>query len=410
MIVYSSIDAASKSLTGDVSSLTIEANDPAISVSDAWSLEGSSLVSINVDLQTQVGPNWISVVPINSFSSNGQTAVAGSSIGDGYSIHANPNGGFGFGPVTKVDFDTAYRVHGLTQNACSTSFDEACHGDLNGDSLVGVDDLLLVIGSWGQVGDGTFRPIGDIAPMPSGDCIVNVEDLLAAIELFNTDCNTYGACCLSGKSCEILTFEDCSELNGSYEGDGTFCEDTSCVEEVGACCLTPFKCVDSLTQSECIAFYGQFQGENTACAIDTCEVSGDHCSVAVSYSIGQNAYSTIGAFDSGFGLPDDTECEWLNWEPGTPDTWGKFTPDSSGIVDISLCNSNFDTSLVIYQGDHCGQLAQIACNGDAEGEDGCQQYYSAVYDLPVEQGEMYFIRISGWNSESGSGICTIDAE
>ena len=53
-----------------------------------------------------------------------------------------------------------------------------------GDGLVNVDDLLLIINSWGACGSGACS--ADIAP-PGGDGLVNVDDLLMII-------NGWGAC------------------------------------------------------------------------------------------------------------------------------------------------------------------------------------------------------------------------
>ena len=48
-----------------------------------------------------------------------------------------------------------------------------------------------------------------------------------------------GACCLEDGTCEFLTGTQCSGMNGTYQGDGTSCEDASCSIQ-----LTPF--LDSL--------------------------------------------------------------------------------------------------------------------------------------------------------------------
>jgi len=55
-----------------------------------------------------------------------------------------------------------------------------------GDGLVNVQDLLAVIGAWGACGNPSNCP-ADIAPAPLGDDLVNVQDLLAVI-------GAWGAC------------------------------------------------------------------------------------------------------------------------------------------------------------------------------------------------------------------------
>ena len=52
---------------------------------------------------------------------------------------------------------------------------------LTEEEFFGVDDVLAVIANFNNSGDGTFRPVGDVAPFPNGDCLVNVDDLLEVI-------------------------------------------------------------------------------------------------------------------------------------------------------------------------------------------------------------------------------------
>ena len=68
-----------------------------------------------------------------------------------------------------------------------------CATDISGpgdapDGVVGVDDILKVIEQFNQSGDGTFRPRGDCAPLPNGDCLVNVDDLLEVIGSYGDEC------------------------------------------------------------------------------------------------------------------------------------------------------------------------------------------------------------------------------
>lgn len=68
----------------------------------------------------------------------------------------------------------------------------ACAADVDGDGIVAVSDVLGIIGSWGACGDGTFRPTGDIAPLPNGDCCVDVADVLAVIASWGYECEPGG--------------------------------------------------------------------------------------------------------------------------------------------------------------------------------------------------------------------------
>ena len=67
-----------------------------------------------------------------------------------------------------------------------------CASDIDGSGAVTVDDLLAVIGAWGQCGDGTFRPAGDVAPLPNGDCCIDVNDVLQLISDFGLECDPGG--------------------------------------------------------------------------------------------------------------------------------------------------------------------------------------------------------------------------
>jgi hypothetical protein len=60
---------------------------------------------------------------------------------------------------------------------CIDDCPECCPADLNGDGVISVDDLLLLISYWGQAG-------GDI----NGDGTTNVDDLLELLTLFGQPC------------------------------------------------------------------------------------------------------------------------------------------------------------------------------------------------------------------------------
>jgi agmatine deiminase len=75
---------------------------------------------------------------------------------------------------------------------------EAIVGDLNGDGVVDVADLLILFNNWG--------------PCP------------------------YGACCLAGGGCTIESAADCAAIGGTYQGDGVSCGDVQCPLPPGQSC------------------------------------------------------------------------------------------------------------------------------------------------------------------------------
>jgi hypothetical protein len=235
----------------------------------------------------------------------------------------------------------------------------ACATDVTGDGNVDVADLLGVIDNWGDCGDGTYRPIGDV----DGDCCVDVIDLLQIVSEWDIQCVITGACCANDFTCSELSANNCSEMGGTYYGD------------------------------------------ETSCANTTCPGAGDECSVAMIANLGANTYETNTATPSN-PEPDSSMCSgtYMNWN-NSQDIWFVWTAELSGNAHFTTCDgSSYDTSMAIYEGT-CSN--QVACNGDANGENGCQSYYSAV-DFNVTMGEIYYIRIGGWEGATGNGTLTIE--
>ncbi|MCC7292406.1 MAG: hypothetical protein IT449_10140 [Phycisphaerales bacterium] len=84
------------------------------------------------------------------------------------------------------------------------------------------------------------------------------------------------------------------------------------------------------------------------------------------------------------------------------DVWHTWRATCSGQARFSLCGSNFDTVLSVYDG--CGG-AQLACNNDAP--EGCvREDNSVVAAFPVTDRERYWIRVSGASGETGPYVLT----
>jgi|GEM_PF-2723061 choice-of-anchor B domain-containing protein len=235
----------------------------------------------------------------------------------------------------------------------------SCSTDVDGNGYVGVSDILAVIDNWGVCGDGTFRPDGDV----DGSCCVDVSDLLSIVAVWGSECVVTGSCCLSDFSCSELSENACAEMGGDYVGD------------------------------------------ETSCANTTCPGAGDEFATAMTAQTGANAYETNSATPSS-PEPDDSMCSgtYMNWN-NSADIWFAWTADFSGNAHFTTCDSSsFDTSMALYVG---SEDNQVTCNGDDNGENGCQSYYSA-FDYSVQEGSTYYIRIGGWEGETGSGTLTIE--
>ncbi len=277
-----------------------------------------------------------------------------------------------------------------------------CPEDVDEDGLVAVGDILATVGNWGDCGDGTYRPLGDV----DGDCCVTVGDLLSIIAVWGNDCAPTGACCLPGGGCsDAVTEATCIAAGGDYSGDDSNCASANCPEP-GACCFDDGTCAFTMA-TDCAALGGGFQGEGTNCKTTDCPVAGagDECSAPLVAVNGANPFETNTATPSS-PEPDESQCSgtYLDWS-NCQDIWFLYTPSTSGSVHFTTCDAtSYDTSMALYAGS-CDN--QVACNGDASGENGCQAYYSAI-DFNVEAGEAYYIRIGGWQGDTGEGVLTID--
>jgi len=235
----------------------------------------------------------------------------------------------------------------------------SCVNDIDGDGYVNVNDILSLIGNWDICGDGSFRPVGDV----DGSCCVDVSDLLQVIGVWGSECIVTGACCLPDFSCTEVSENACAALSGDYYGD------------------------------------------NVLCANTVCPGAGDECTTAMLANLGGNMFDTTTATPSS-PEPDDSQCSgtYMNWN-NSQDIWFAWTADFSGNAHFTTCDSSsYDTSMAIYAGS-CSN--QVACNGDGSDGNGCQSYYSAV-DVNVALGEVYYIRIGGWEGAVGSGTLTIE--
>ena len=198
---------------------------------------------------------------------------------------------------------------------------------------------------------------------------------------------------------------DCpAESCGGGGGDGT-----------GACCVGT-ECADDLSSDECSTFGGTYQGDDSSCNSTDCGGGGggdgDTCADAIEANLGVNAFDTTQNSDSGFGEPDDSQCAdtYLDWS-SSPDSWFSWTAPGDGTASFTTCDvSSFDTSVVLYSGSDCGSLQQIACNGDAADSSGCQDYHSQIDGISVGAGELYYIRVGGWQGATGAGTLTIDGD
>jgi len=78
-----------------------------------------------------------------------------------------------------------------------------------------------------------------------------------------------GACCFADGDCvDSTTFQACTSVGGSYEGNFTTCAGLNCLQPIGACCGTDW--CRNLVEVDCIDIEGDWLGNNTNCADFIC--------------------------------------------------------------------------------------------------------------------------------------------
>jgi len=75
-------------------------------------------VSIPVNASLPAGTYYVGVMPMNPFATNGQTGIAGSTLGGGANAYqACPTGAFGSGTLWNIAVNGAYRVEAIPEPA-----------------------------------------------------------------------------------------------------------------------------------------------------------------------------------------------------------------------------------------------------------------------------------------------------
>ena len=118
----------------------------------------------------------------------------------------------------------------------------------------------------------------------------------------------------------------------------------------------------------------------------------------------------LGIVRTVFGLfalrTENGDCIYLDWGD-SPDAWFVYEASSPGQLNITLCPSDYDTSVVVYRG-ACGSLVRVACDDDS-----CQLngplYTSKILNLPIDAAT-YYIRVGGWEGDSGTATFGVEFE
>ncbi len=138
----------------------------------------------------------------------------------------------------------------------------------------------------------------------------------------------------------------------------------------------------------------------TSAAFAQSSPANDNCSNASEIYLGTTAFTTVDATTDGIAHP---ECV-VGIDGGQTfyDVWYTYTAGATGTLVISTCNIvDYDSDIVAYLGDNCGNLELLGCNDDGTG---CGDY-SSYLEVDVYFGERITIRLGSYNSTTipGSG-------
>ena len=123
----------------------------------------------------------------------------------------------------------------------------------------------------------------------------------------------------------------------------------------------------------------------------------DFCTNPISAPPGSEIpFTTISACTD--GPTNDPSCRPQH------DIWFETSVGLCSYLEVSVCNSNFDTWIAVYEGNDCGNLsAPVVCNDDSD----CPlTLTSRLIFYPTSSGP-YLIRVGGYNDAVGSGTLTV---
>ncbi len=189
--------------------ISVEADAMIVAVLTMPDLGGTPAYYVGANTMAQESPSWI--------NTGGECGI------NGWTDLAD----IGYPQISWVESISASAASG--PDPCDEPLD-GFPADIDNDTDCDVDDLLSIIGNFGTVGDGSFRPTGDCSPLPMGDCVVNVDDLLECISKFG---QRSGACCFSDGTCDEMTSSTCEAAGGTYTDDGVLCGDNPCSSSGG---------------------------------------------------------------------------------------------------------------------------------------------------------------------------------
>jgi len=212
----------------------------------------------------------------------------------------------------------------------------------------------------------------------------------------------FHACSRSGPGVVVI---GCDVFDSDYDLDVDL-RDTAAVHNAFTGSLTVGACPNGVRD------LGETCDDGNTAAGDGCspscdiELPHDSCASALLVPDGTRDYDSAGATTDG---PDEAvECAFSGDSQIGSDLWYCYRATCSGPLTVSLCGSEYDTKLAVYEGCHCPTEAPLACSDDDCGT-GVSNVQSRV-TIDAELGRTYMIRAGGFEGLQGPGRLTIHCD
>ncbi|MCK5125632.1 MAG: choice-of-anchor J domain-containing protein [candidate division Zixibacteria bacterium] len=171
---------------------------------------------------------------------------------------------------------------------------------------------------------------------------------------------------------------------------------------IGRCCygdVSAPTCEDN-TSVDCAALGGDWDGALN-CTDDPCPVStppdNDNCADATAIGdVVDLAWSTTEA------TLDGTDT-WIV----SPDVWFCYTATCTGEATASLCGTDWDTRIQVFDGCSCDPIGTKIGEDDDDCDASPGSGLASTFTFAVVSGQSYLIRAGGYQTNAGDGVLTV---